>query len=480
MSVTTRYRLIAVAASVLLGVLLAATTAAAAVRMPIGFFDDPSFRWSSQATKNLAAAAAAHGSVVLAQVNWETVAPTRPLHPLDGNDHAYRLSDVDALVGVAARYGLQVMLTISGTPSWANGGKAPNVAPTNLADLSHFAEMLAHRYDGKHGHGAVTRFEIWNEPNLGQFLTPQFRGDTIVSPALYAKLFMAAYTGIKAGNPRAIVAVGDTSNRGRNKPSGSPGTDSVAPATFAQLLAKAAPNLPIAAWATHPYPSNFALGPTQKVAFPNVAFSTMSEFGASLQKWFKRPVPIWVTEYAEETRPEYFLGVSYAKQAADAREALKLAAANPYVQMFVWFVFRDSAPGPFTWFSGLEKANGQKKPAYAAFALTASGIAGQTQTVRPGHPFSVTLAVPLMSYDNAPGAPVGISYVIRSGRKIVALGQPREPLQADQNVTFRVDFKPLKSKSYLLTATVNDRGGQRERVVCALLPASPTAVRPAA
>ena len=49
-------------------------------------------------SQNLAAAEAAHASVVHALVDWATVAPTRPAHPLDGNDPAYHLSDIDALV----------------------------------------------------------------------------------------------------------------------------------------------------------------------------------------------------------------------------------------------------------------------------------------------------------------------------------------------------------------------------------------------
>ena len=46
------------------------------------------------------------------------------------------------------------------------------------------------------------RFRYY-EPNLGLFLTPQFRGKTIVSPSIYAKIYKAAYAGIKAGNPLA-------------------------------------------------------------------------------------------------------------------------------------------------------------------------------------------------------------------------------------------------------------------------------------
>jgi hypothetical protein len=330
--------------------------------------------------------------------------------------------------------------------------------------------MLSSRYSGRHpGFGVVTRYSIWNEPNLGSFLTPQYQGTKIVSPSIYAKLFMAAYKGIKAGNSQAIVAAGETSNRGRETPTGSPGLDTVAPGTFAQLLSQVAPNLPFAAWATHPYPSDFVFGPNQKVAFPNVSFSTMDEFGASLAKWFKRPVPIWVTEYGEMTKPECSCGVSYAQQATDAREALQLAAADPYVQMFVWFILRDSTPGQNLWYSGLEQATGKKKPAYSAFASTASGIVGKTQVVRPGVPFSVTLAVPFMIDHDPPGTHVGVTYTIRTPRGIVE-GQPRVRLQTNESVTFPVSFRPVKGQTYTMTVVVNDIHGQTERHIVQLMP----------
>ena len=451
---------------------VSAATAKAVVRMPIGFCDDPSFRWSPAASGNLAAAAGAHASVVRAVVDWATVAPTRPAHLLDGNDPAYHLSDIDALVTTAQRYDLRVMLTITGTPPWANGGKSQNYPPTNLNDLTQFAHMLAARYSGSRpGAGVVTLFSVWNEPNLAEYLVPQFRGDKIVSPAEYVKLFMAAYTGIKAGDPNAVVAAGETSNRGRNKPTGHQSFDSVAPATFAQLVAKADPKLPFVAWATHPDPSMFASGPTQQVAFPNVDFSTMAEFGESLQKWFGRRVPIWVTEYGEETKPQSALGVSYAHQAVDAREALKLAEANPYVQMFVWWIFRDS--NAQTWFSGLEQSSGKKKPAYAAFASTAAGMVGQSQTIAPGHPFNVTLAVPFIAWHDPAGSALGTTYVMKEGStSTVVVGQPRVTLARDDMVTFQVRFKPVKNQSYALTVTIEDKHGQSESHVIALIPAS--------
>jgi hypothetical protein len=334
--------------------------------------------------------------------------------------------------------------------------------------------MLAARYNGRRiGFGAVTRWAVWNEPNLALFLTPQFNSSgKIVSAAEYAKLYMAAYKGIKAGNPRAQVAAGETSNRGANVHRAGI-QDSTAPATFARLVALANPKLPFTAWSIHPYPSEYHLGPNQKVAYPNVGLSNISKLGASLQQWFHRRVPIWVTEWAEQTAPECQVrceggGISHSQQARDAKAALQLAQANPYVQMFIWFVLRDSTDQ--TWFSGLINKAGAKKPAYSAFAATAASIDGQTQNVNPAaRSFNVTVDVPFLTYHDFPGTPVGVTYRIFLGRAVAAIGQPRSVIAPDQTVTFKVKFKPAKHSTYLMTVDVNDKHGQHAKRTVALV-----------
>jgi hypothetical protein len=438
--------------------------------MPVGFFDDPSFRWADNTPPNLASAQSANGNIIHVLVNWASVAPTRPTNALNGSDPAYHLSDIDAMVQLAPKYGLQVLMTIALTPKWANGGKTANYPPKNLNDLTQFSQMLATRYNGsKAGRGVVTRFSVWNEPNLQLFLAPQFNGSKIVSPAAYAKLYMAAYKGIKAGNSTALVAAGETSNRGHNHPT-SIVTDSVAPATFARLVAQANPNLPFEAWATHPYPSAYPLGPAQRVSYPNVSFSTMDRFGADLQKWFHRPVPIWVTEYGEQTFPPYSHGgVSYAVQASHAKLALQLAAKSPYVQMFIWFILRDS--NALTWFSGLQTAAGVKKPAYNVFKATAAGIVGQAQTVKPGKAFSVRVALPILANYNGPGSKIGVTYGVNLGKIKEYIAQPLLRMMRNGTVTVTVPFRPVAGKTYTMTASANDDGGRKEVVRIVLLPA---------
>jgi uncharacterized lipoprotein NlpE involved in copper resistance len=454
-------RLVLVALAALLAIPVG--TVHAAQRMPIGFFDDPSFRWSPTRAQNLQLAASAGASVIHTTATWASLAPTKPADPTNGDDPAYKLTDLDDLVFQASIYNLRVMIDISGTPKWANGGKAPNVMPTNLSDLTTFAKMLATRYNGRTGHGSVSLWSVWNEPNLQLFLTPQFVGNRIVGPANYAKLYKAAYTGIKAGNPWAQVAIGETSARGRDKPLAGVSA-SIAPGTFARLLSQVK-GLKFDAWAHHPYPTSPNLPPLQRVRYPNVTLSTLPQFESDLKKWFHRTVPIWITEYGHETKPPLPQGVTYAKQSAWAKQALTIAKNDPDVQMFIWFVFRDSAGNP--WKSGLIADSGTPKPALGAFGALARLTDGSTTTVKAGAPVRVTMYVPYLAHYSEPGAVIGMTYfVYDSHGGAVGVGQPTAALAPDQSVTFTVAFKsgfaPKKGQTYTVVATLNEVNGHSE------------------
>jgi hypothetical protein len=393
------------------------------------------------------------------------IAPRKPHDALNGDDPAYRLGDLDSLVRTAGLYDLQVMITIDGTPRWANGGQASNHPPQNLATFTTFARMLATRYDGRTGHGAVTLWSIWNEPNLGLFLMPQFKGKKIVSPAEYVKLFLAAERGIKTANPQAQVAAGETSNRGRDVPVNGVSA-AVAPATFARLVAAADPRLPMAAWATHPYPTSPSLGPNQVVKWPNVTMTQIPRLTTSLRQWFHRPVPIWITEYGEQTKPQYAHGVSEAQQARDAVTALKLASHDPAVTMFTWFIFRDS---PSTWKSGLETAGGAKKPAYAKFSSAARAVAGVPETVTVGRNAAVTVPVPFLAAHTTAGALVGVDYRIQNAQnKLLKTGHATCRIAFDGTVRFVAAFKPVHAQSYSVTVSAVDEAGLKDTRIVAL------------
>ena len=144
-----------------------------------------------------------------------------------------------------------------------------------------------------------------------------------------------------------------------------------------------------------------------------------------------------------------------------------MAQQSPYVEMFVWFILKDSTDK--TWKSGLVRSNGAKKPSYAAFASTAKNIDGQAQMATAGKTPTIRLDVPFLTYGNAVGAKVGITYVVRDGKKTVATGQPTSVIASDQTVSFVAGkWKPAKGKAYIVDATVGDKHGQITRRVVSL------------
>jgi hypothetical protein len=461
-------RWIRAAFAVLAAALVLPLAASAAPRMPIGFYDDASFRWSNDRLANLAAAAAAGATVIHTNASWASIAPTRPADPSNGDDPAYVISDLDQLVAAAPQYGLRVYVTIVGTPKWANGGLTPNHMPKHLSDLTTFARMLATRYDGAHGHGTVAMWSAWNEPNLSLFLTPQYSGKKIVSPGLYAQLYKAVYAGVHAGNHSAAMAIGETSPEGRDKPLGKSGqSESVSPGTFAKLLAKTK-GLHFQAWAQHPYPTSPQGKALGKARFPNVNLTQLPAFEKELKTLFHQEVPIWITEYGHQTRPAQPHGVTYAQQATYAKQALAYAKADRDVQMFVWFTFRDSAGNP--WKSGIEQSTGAHKSAFGPFTSLAQSMRGSVQMVAGSSP-SVALYVPMISYYTPAGGGVGITYTIRNAKgQIVSQGEPQSNLAPDQSVAFRANFKVDKKTTYTVTAVVNDSSGHYETVYASLLP----------
>jgi len=452
------------------------TGAHAATRMPVGFQDDATFRWSADAASELDLVQQANASIVRTTVDWYRIAPKRPAAPADSFDPAYNFADLDALVQNAASRGIEVLITMWGTPAWANGGRGPNYAPTRLADLTAFARAVADRYSGRHaGLPYVGRFSVWNEPNLGIFLSPEFAADgSIVGPRIYAGLYRAAYAGIKAGNQAALVAIGETSNQGRDHPlAGAP--ISVAPGTFARLLAREH-GLRFDAYAEHPYPTRPNAPPQERVRWPNVTLAMLPRFERSLAQWFHRRVPVWITEYGYQTTPPSPYGVTPARQAAFLASAMQTLRADADVQMFIWFEFRDSATS--LWKSGLRTQADAAKPAYSVFTRLAAITSGETLNVKAGTRPLISVPVPRLAFDSTQGEPIGVTYRVFDGRTQLAVGQPQEPLLADGSVDFALDFIPKAGKTYTLTVDANNiHGDQTSRTWMLVTPRGTVATK---
>jgi cellulase (glycosyl hydrolase family 5) len=457
----------------LLGVLVLALAAVAALPtathsarpMLVGFQDDPGFRWSADRSRVIAAAARAHATIIRATADWSQIAPVRPTLAIDPFDPGYRFADLDDLTRTAAMNGITVMLTIWGTPAWANHGLGPNYAPARMRDLYDFSQAIADRYSGLHpGYPFVGYYTIWNEPNSGRFLAPVFdAAGNPLSPTLYASICRVAYAGLKAGNPLATVAIGQTSSRGSEV--GRPGAGSIAPGTFARLLAAGNPDVPFDAWAHHPY-SDLGYGPHQRYRFPNVNLSTLHTFEEKLDLWFHRSdIPIWISEYGMETRPARRGGVSVGEQAAYVKQAFAIAAADRRVQMFIWFTLRDDSTYT-TWDSGLIGDAGVRKPAFAAFAGAAAGLDARNPVVElPADTRRPVLRLPLweLAIRDGVGASVGsVVSVYRRGRRI-GVATPEVRIGVDGYAAFPLPIRRVRpgARYRVYLRDINDIHGNR-------------------
>jgi hypothetical protein len=435
-------------------------SALAASRMWVGLQDDPSFRWRQDRASVLDLAAQTNAGVIRSTVYWYKVAPRRPANGANPFDSAYRWDDLDEFVRNVQFRGMEVLLTIWGTPSWANGGKGPNYAPKKMGDLTQFARALASRYSGRNpGYPFVRFYSVWNEPNLEQFLAPTYDSKgRPVSPKTYAKLYRAAYSGIKSSSSSAEVAAGETSPRGRDKPSPGPIQDSLAPATFARLVSKQRPRIRFDAWAHHPY-SVLGKGPLQPARYPNVHLTQLKRFGADLKKWYGRAVPLWITEYGFETKPGEPRGVSSSAQASYVTQSINIVRRLPNVEMFIWFIFRDDPTS--TWQSGLVNRNGTKKPSYTSFSVAAKPVDARNPIVHAKIGQAPIVRIPVLELAARDGSGATIGANIRVyGPGSVYFGniQQQSTIGADGWASFT--FAPNGNKrTYYLYFDIQDRNG---------------------
>src|SRR4051794_30406225 len=143
-------------------------------------------------------------------ISWSDVAPTRPATPRDPNDPAYHWpSDLDDAISDGQRYGIRVLIALSGSPRWANGGRASNYAPKTPADFADFAEAAARRYP------AVHHWLIWGEPDKRANFRPlraQLAGRSYkqTAPRVYARLLDGAYGALKRVSRSNLVVGGNT------------------------------------------------------------------------------------------------------------------------------------------------------------------------------------------------------------------------------------------------------------------------------
>lgn len=396
-----RIALIATTFAVAAGLAVQAATAqsrkpakATSSRMLVGINDEASTLYGNPA-QAFAELKALRAQVLRVNLYWGgtkwAVANKQPADPTDPGDPAYDWSLYDRLVKYAETNNIKLVLSFLFTPSWANGGKGKNVAPTNAKDLENFAYAAAERYSGLwtpptwQQNAAlgientplpkVSMWTAWNEPNNPLWLTPQYKrvgGKWRVESAVqYAKICNAVYNGVHSPFLGPLqgeqVACGVTGPKGNDAPTSK--RPSVDPLTFLAAAKKAGMRT-FDVYAHHPYVDKGSEPPTFKPTgrqARRVQLANLNLLTSEIDRFYGRK-QLWITEYGYQTNPpdKTIFGISWAKQALYMKQAYAIARKNPRIDMMLWFLIRDE-PNIGGWQSGLETRTGRKKPSWNTF-----------------------------------------------------------------------------------------------------------------
>jgi hypothetical protein len=287
--------------------------------------------------------------VVRYTLRWDQVARKRPKHAMNPADKAYDWSGADAILRGLRKHHVAALVTLYGSPKWANGRHSPNFAPRSKWTLAAFATAAARRY------AWVRMWEVWNEPNLRTFLRPN-------SPSVYVQRLLNP-TYVALHRVRAAVRVAGGATSPRRTPSG------MGPVQFMRGMSAARGRLD--AYSHHPYPvSRFETTTRANCRYCTgvLTFARLSELLKEVRRDFGRK-RVWLTEYGYQTNPpDRYLGVSPALQARYLAQAAYLASKAPSVDLLIHFLVRDERQAG-RWQSGLFTIGGERKPAFQAFAI---------------------------------------------------------------------------------------------------------------
>jgi len=373
---------------------------------------------------------------VVAQDVKKTPARAKRFRGNDPNTYpAANWDKYDDLVRAAVYFGITPYFSVTGPgPPWAMGTPPPSQKRSaatwmpKVGEWAKFVVALGKRYSGTYrdenqGRQILPRVSFWgvyNEPNQGGWLTPQYLGSPIAhkvipwSPVMYRRLFLYGRRALQAtGHGNDIILLGETAPIGNSSQNArspmrpkkflrellcvnanyQPYRGTAAKARDCGIFKRLGPLTPTA-YGHHPYTKT--LPPT--VPDSSADSITMANIGdlpnlldklADITHNVPKNLPVFMTEFGYETNPpDPYSGQPLAKQPEYLNEGDYLAYLNPRIFSQDQFILRDVGPVPghkpntkaywFTYQSGLyfndgnvppPRAYDHAKPAAQAYAF---------------------------------------------------------------------------------------------------------------
>jgi hypothetical protein len=295
--------------------------------------------------------------VIRQPIDWGEVEPRRG---------TFHWGPLDGWAMAAAREDLDLLIVLSGAPTWAGGtGPGGTRPPDDPADLARFGTALVHRYGPggtlwrRHPEAPahpIRTWQVWNEPNLPQY----WNGHP--DAAAYVRMLRTVGGALHRGDPGATVVSAGLPNSRLGVPF----------EQYVRAMYRAGAKGTFDVFALHAY-----------AASGTAVADAVSGTRDLLDQLGDGDRPVWVTETgwadAGPSSPFTVGAAGQARSVADAFGDLARRRTALDLRGIVYYAWRDvpAPPGQQDFFglhTGLLTLAGRRKPAYDAFVSAAREI----------------------------------------------------------------------------------------------------------
>jgi hypothetical protein len=288
-------------------------------------------------------------------LRWEAVEPS----PGEFLWNSTMENDFDNIMKPARNEGMLLVVRVDSVPAWAGGSPAG----ANLDAVRSFYEHAA-----RYGAGTVIGYEILNEPNLDR------EWGAAPNPGAYTAFMKAAYEGIKAGNPDALVIGGGPAPGTGNNPG-----RTIEDVDFLSGMYDAGAKGYMDALSVHNYGGNTE--PERDPSTCSICFRRAELLRDVMVRRGDAGTPVWLTEWGYLLDAGQHMGqYDWMKVSADQQAEYIVRAHRYALQNWPWLAGSllyniDGATSPYqnyggfdakAWFSILN-SDYSPRPAYAAF-----------------------------------------------------------------------------------------------------------------